>query len=110
MFIVGGKKMNKKADVPVMVLVIGVVAICSLAIFSFIAAKKIIEENSLENGLYLFEQVYSDLEKFYFYSNEEIGFSESDSAKMIGAEIIDGNLIIKKGAGGIEIRYEKKLG
>ena len=101
--------MNQRGDVPVMILVIGVIAICGLAIFSFITAKKISDESSLEEGLYLFEQIYSDLEKFEFYSNSEVEF-KGDAVKMINAKIIENSLIIEKEDGGIKIRYEKDVG
>ena len=98
--------MNNRGDIPVMILVIGVVAICGLAIFSFISFKKLSDENSLEEGLYLFEQIDCDLEKFYFYTNDKIDFTNKQAAEMIDAKIVGGKLVIEKEAGRVGIRYE----
>jgi hypothetical protein len=100
---------NKKADVPVMILVIGVVAICILAISSFVVVKG--REDSL--GLELLEEIHSDVEKFYFYVNA--GFSKEKAAQNIGAEIIGNQLMIErfleegKEKFSISIKYTKKL-
>jgi len=59
--------MNKKADIPVTILVLGVFAICVLAIFSFIYSEKKISENFV--GIGLIETINS--------IEEEIRFDES---------------------------------
>lgn len=80
---------NKKADIPVMILVLGVVAICILAISSFIISKS--REDPL--GTELFEEIHSDLEKFHFYSNIS---SKEIAADKINATISNNQLIIEK--------------
>jgi flagellar basal body-associated protein FliL len=99
--------MNKRGDVPVMILVIGVIAICGLAIFSFITFKQSSDKNSLEKGLYLFEQVYSDLEKFEFY-RQVIGQDKADEM-VKDLRVVEDNIVIEKEDEGVGIRYEKKL-
>jgi len=100
------KRLNKRGDVPVVILVLGVIAICGLTIFSFITFKQLDDESSLEKGLYLFEQVYVDLEKFEFYKN--VGNNDIKAADKIKDLRIEGNnLIIEKEDEGIGIRYEK---
>ncbi len=90
---------NKKADIPVTILVIGIVAVCVLAIISFV-----ISGSSNQTGVEAFEEIDSYVEKFYFYLNA--GFSEEEALEKVSAEKISGknlemkieenNLIIKK--------------
>ncbi len=59
------------------------------------------------------EVINSDVEKFYFYLNTGI-FSIEEAADEIGAEIMDGKLIINKhkiigGIKIIEVRYSMKI-
>jgi hypothetical protein len=81
---------NKKADIPITILTIMVVAICILAILSFIDSGKKYEPDY--SGVGLIEEINSNVEKFYFYLN--VGFSEDEAAEKIGAEIINNQLII----------------
>jgi hypothetical protein len=93
-------KKNKRGDVPVMILVIGVVMICVLTIFSFVAFKSSLDKASLESGIYLLEQAHSDLEIFHFYQKfyddntaaGEVGLI--NPAINIKAEISGNNLVI----------------
>jgi len=81
---------NKKADIPVMILVLGVVAICTLAIASFIFSES--KEIKDPLGVGLFEEIHSDLEKFYFYSN---ALSKEIAADKINSSIdLDRNQLI----------------
>ncbi len=89
---------NKKADVPIMILVIGVIAICILAILSFFNSDSSFKSNT---GVEVIEEINADVEEFYFYVNA--GFSEEEAAGKIGAEIIDNKLVIKR-----EKREKKK--
>ena len=97
---------NKKADIPVMILVFGVFAICGLAILSFIVSNHMsMENNSL--GVEVIEELNSDVEKFYFYS--EI-YGDDEAAKRIDGVVIRGNqLIIKKSNDIILVIYTKSL-
>ena len=74
---------SKKADIPVTILVIGVFIICGLTIFSFIVSTSLSKKHGLGNGL--FEEIHSDIERFYFYLNT--GDSKEIAAEKINAEI-----------------------
>jgi len=76
---------NKRGDIPVMILVFGVFAICGLAIISFIIFDGKIFDGRAELSVGVFEGLNSDVEKFYFYRN--VGFSSEESAEKLGAEI-----------------------
>jgi hypothetical protein len=98
-------KENNKANLPITIFVIGVIAICILTIFSFVfSIGKISSKNW---GFELMEEVKVDLEKFYFYKN--IGFSDEESAEKINARVLEEEiegeleeyLIIKKSSGEI---------
>ena len=59
---------NKRADIPVTILVIGVFAICTLAILSF----SIIDNKSKEGfneAIEAIEEINSEIEKYEFYNN-----------------------------------------
>jgi len=83
-------KINKKGDIPIVILVIGVFVICGLAITSFIVSDKIVLGKSF--GIELFENIFAKVEKFNFYQN--IGLSNLEAANKIGAEIVDNSLLI----------------
>lgn len=97
--------MNKKANIPITILVIGVVAICILAIGSFVVSNIKLSENS---NIGYFEKIQSDLEKFYFYINAGVG--PSIAAGNIGAIIDnDGRLVINKKVVDMNINYVHKI-
>ncbi len=113
---------NKKADVPVMILVLGVVAICALAIVSFIGVE--LEATRDPLGVELVEEIYSDVEKFYFYKNLE--FTNQESVDMVNQDvthivseedklILDGNQliierrIIERSNDVVSVKYIKNL-
>lgn len=81
---------NKKADIPITILVIGVFAICVLAIISFINS----ESQKSILGIEVIEEIHANVENFNFYLNN--GFSKEEAAQEIGAEIIGNKLIVEK--------------
>lgn len=83
---------EKKADIPITILVLGVLIICVLAIVSFVISKNKNEKNLL--GVEVIEAVNSDAEKFYFYRN--LGFSNEEAAEKINATIEGNYLIIRR--------------
>jgi len=95
---------NKRGDIPVMILVFGVFAICGLAILSFIIYGGKVFDGKAELSVGVLEELNSDVEKFYFYRNA--GFSSEESAEKLGAGIftegVGGELkkilIIEKGS------------
>lgn len=60
--------MNKRADISIVVLVIGVIMICFLAIFSFVKVNRDINDNFL--GIGLIETMNSIEEEFNFYDEK----------------------------------------
>jgi len=97
--------MNKKADIPITILVLGVFVICALAITSFMIFKVDGSRDSL--GIELFQEINTDMEKFNFYQN--IGFPLIQSADKINATISGNQLIIEKNNTMIFIKYTKDL-
>ena len=89
------KEINRRGDVPISILVLGVVAVCALAIISFS-----ISGNSARNnlGIGIMEEIYSAVEEFHFYLNA--GFSEQEALERmlfqteLEAEISAGKLIV----------------
>jgi hypothetical protein len=78
--------MNNKADIPVTVLVIGVFAVCSLAMVSFFYVNvKVI--NSFV-GLNLIEEVSADMEKINFPKQSEIKGPDIQTEKGSGKTML----------------------
>lgn len=60
--------MNKRADISIVILVIGIIAVCFLAIFSFVKVNGDIDDNFL--GIGLIETMNSVEEEFNFYDEK----------------------------------------
>jgi len=58
---------NKRGDIPITILVIGILAICILAIFSFYSSSKSVEDDF--NSISAIEKVLIAKEKISLYSN-----------------------------------------
>ena len=97
--------MNKRADIPVTILVMGVFLICGLAISSFAISVSLNKKHPIGTGL--FEEIHSDVEKFYFYLEEKP--DKGVAAKKIDAEFNGNQLIIQKSNEIISINYTKNL-
>ncbi len=96
---------NKRADIPITILVLGVFVICALAVTSFMIFK--IEGSKDSLGVELFQEINTDIEKFNFYQNTD--FSSIESAEKINATISRNQLIIEKNNTKIFVRYTKNL-
>jgi hypothetical protein len=59
--------MNKRADISIIILVLGVVAVCSLAILSFYSSKISVENDFI--GLGIIEKINSFAEEVKFHQN-----------------------------------------
>ena len=64
---------NKRADIPITILTIGVFAICVLAMMSFYLSDREVQESFIDIGL--IEQINSKMEKYIFY--EKVGIDEN---------------------------------
>src|SRR3989344_2414533 len=76
----GFLKKNRRADIPITILVLGVIAICGLAILSFLISDKVYVVPSWL-GLEVFEQLHADVEKFEFYKN--LGFPDEEARQKL---------------------------
>ena len=65
---------DKKADIPVMILVIGVIAICSLTLLSFFIAESRIYGSF--SGVKDMQALSSGIDDYIFYKN--VGFNENE--------------------------------
>ena len=88
--------MNKRADISITILVLGIVALCFLTIFSFITSERGDEGSII--GIGLMETMHSISEEQKFYNDPETDF-----------EGVYGNLY-EKGNVRVEIIGEKILG
>jgi flagellar basal body-associated protein FliL len=80
---------NKRADVAITILVIGVFAICALAIISFILYNQQTQTNFITTDT--IENLSVTLNNFYLYVN--LGLSPQDAANKVGAQL-EGNQLI----------------
>jgi len=69
------KKMNKRGDIPVTILVIGILAICTLAIFSFYFSDRSVKSSF--SSVDVIEKVLVTKEKISLYE-ESFGFAQEE--------------------------------
>ena len=69
--------MDKRGDIPITILVIGVFVVCTLALFSFFSSVKLLDHSF--TGLDVIEEVNYKIEKnpLQPYYQEEIGYDRS---------------------------------
>jgi len=60
--------MNKRGDIPLTILVIGILLVCALALFSFLSSTTKVRNSFV--GIGVLEKMNSQLEKNYFYTKE----------------------------------------
>ncbi len=80
---------NKRGDVSITILVIGVFAICTIAIVTFLLYNQTIQTGFVNVGV--FENLSAQVENYYFYINS--GLSPQQAANDIGAQL-QGNQLI----------------
>ena len=81
---------NKRGDISVMLLVIGVFAVCTLAIVSFILHEELGRKQFAD--IEMASNLSSQLEDFYFYTNS--GLSREEAAERVGGEITGNKLVL----------------
>jgi len=96
-------KPYKKAEVSIIILVLGVFAICALAIISFLVSDSKVKDFSVG----LMESVSADLEKFYFYKN--VGDNNKIAAEKIDASIEGNFLVIEREDEFMKIVFNSKI-
>ena len=73
---------NKKGDIPITILVIGVVAVCALALLSFLSSGFNIEQSFI--GMTLMEEMNSKIDQYSFYKN--VGLSEDEINEILNVQ------------------------
>jgi len=92
---------NKKGDIPVTILVLGIVAVCILAIVSFYASSLKVQKNF---DIQIVKEIKLLREKADFYSNLGFTKEETDSALNISYDG-QGRYIFSK-RDGVSVRYD----
>ena len=95
-------KQNKRGDVPVVILVIGVLAICILAIVSFYISDRAAKKGFDQIGLV--DKVVIEHEKIAVYTAMGMGQSEIDKILNVETDIIEGRYIHLE-QGSLKVRY-----
>jgi len=93
---------NKRGDIPITILVIGVIAICVLTIFSFYNGVKKQKESFVGAGL--IETIYSIQEEIEFGKGENLNPFEKDEVKIYFGNEINAEYVVK-GETLISIKY-----
>jgi len=93
---------NKRGDIPIVILVIGILAICILAIFSFYFSDRSVKTGF--SSVDVIERVLVTKEKISLY-NESFGFTQDEIGEIFGVqEDIQGRYITAK-QGPLSVRY-----
>lgn len=93
---------NKRGDIPITILVIGILAICALAIFSFYFSKRDIESSL--GSVDVIEKVLITKEKISLYK-ESLEFTQEEIEEIFWIrEDIQGKYITAK-QGPLSVRY-----
>lgn len=94
--------MNKRGDIPITILVIGILAICTLAIFSFYFSDRSVKSGL--NSVDVIEKVLVTKEKISLYE-ESFGFTQEEIDEIFGIKPdIQGRYITAK-KGSLFVRY-----
>ena len=93
---------NKRGDIPITILVIGVLAICTLTIFSFYLSKRDVEDDF--SSVDVIEKILVTKEKISLYE-ESFGFAQEEIDEIFGIKPdIQGRYITAK-QGPLSVRY-----
>ncbi len=92
---------NKRGDIPITILVIGILAICILTIFSFYSSDRNVKDDFSSIGL--IERVLVVKERISLY--EDFGFTQEEIKEIFNIkDDIQGKYIIEK-KGILSVRY-----
>lgn len=94
-------KMNQRGDIPITILVFGVLAICLIAILSFYFSDKLVKNNF--NSITLIEEASVIKDKISLYENLGFDSDEIDRAFNITSDVRGRYFILQKS--GISVRY-----
>ncbi len=86
--------MNKRGDISITLLVMGVFAVCTLTLFSFYISGVDGKETALKIGI--MEKINSLAEEIKFYKNPEIGKDPKEVMEIFDKGITDGNILFTR--------------
>ncbi|MDP2628751.1 MAG: hypothetical protein Q8P15_02550 [Nanoarchaeota archaeon] len=92
---------NKKGDIPITILVLGIVAVCILAIVSFYASSWKVQKNF---DIQIVEEINLIKEKADFYSN--LGFTKEEIDSALNIKYDSQGRYILLAREGISVRYD----
>ena len=92
---------SRRGDIPITILVIGVLVVCIVAIFTFYFSDKIIENNF--NSVGIVEKAAVIKEEIALYKN--LGFNEEEITKVFGikTDTLGRYFVVTKGS--VSVRY-----
>ena len=85
--------MNKKADISIIILVLGVIAVCGLAILSFYSSEISVKKDFI--GLEMIEKINSLAEEVKFYEDPEINEDSFKIMEIFSEEISKDNIVFR---------------
>lgn len=92
---------NKRGDIPITILVIGVVAVCFMAIFSFYVSDRFVKNTF--NSIYLVEK--TALQKEQISLHKSLGYDNDEIKNLFNiTKDIQGDYILLE-QGNIKVRY-----
>ena len=95
------RRMNKRGDIPITILVIGVLAVCLLAIVSFYISDRA-TKNTLKS-IDIIEKIALEKEKMSIYSST--GMSQQEIDELFGVKTDAQGKFIQLEQEGISVRY-----
>ncbi len=95
------KNKNKRGDIPVTILVVGVVAICIMAIFSFYFSSQSVK-NSL-NSVGIIQKASVTADKIALYKN--LGFTNYEIDYLFSVQQDSSGKFINFSDGGLSVKY-----
>lgn len=88
---------NKRGDIAVTLLVVGIVAVCVAALVSFQISKTRVQSSFINPDV--LSNISVQMENFYLYINS--GISEQQAANLIGAKLNGNRLTIHREQAGV---------
>ena len=95
--------MNKKANIPVTILVIGILLLCMFAMFSFYLSGQKATKNF--SDISAIENLKLKVEKISVYENSKLGFTEEEIGKIFGYNEVLGIKSINETQGSVFVSY-----
>mgnify|MGYP000349677321 CR=1 FL=1 len=91
---------NRRGEIPITILVLGVIAICGLALLSFVITNS--ETNAKLQSVAVMKKINCEIEKYEFYKNK---FDVEKAKELIDAKDIGLGEQIFARVGSVEVSY-----